>query len=227
MDTLTDSNKAAIKFSILLGLEIKKYFPEIAEDYRQGLSLNDLVEKYNIKNFFGKKEKVCQMGVLYAIKGYDGQIRLFKLETYSGLIEKNEAAIIGKEHNRKNSKKIGDHFFQEGLGIFKITKEERQKIGQKSGAKLVKEKLGVHAYTHEERKDVGRLGAIAQGKVPYSDEEILYIKELSKKPEFRKGSLIRAREIAIKINEVFHQKKNVRNANSVKKIHSKNKNPIV
>jgi hypothetical protein len=223
---LSDQQKAAIIRSITLGRQIQEDFPEVAEDYRNAeSSLSKIVEKYGLTGKYGVKYRVAETALLHALRGYDGHMRIAEEEPYSGLIaNREEAKQIGVVHNSESARVTGKQMVEEQRGIFGLSKERRSEIGQESGKKQFERGIGIHAQTPAERREIGRLGAISQGKLPYSDEEIAYIRELAKNPFYQRRSSINAMKISEEVNRKFHDGVETRTPEHIKKIFFRNKN---
>lgn len=222
---LSDQQKAAMIRSITLGRQIQEDFPEVAEDYRNAdSSLSKIVAKYGIATNYGVGQKVAETALLHALKGYDGHLIIAEEDSYPGLIADREEAIrMGVAHNAESSRVLGRQMAEEQKGIFGLSKERRSEIGQKSGKKQFEQGIGIHAQTAEERKEIGRLGAISQGKLPYSDEEIAYIRELAQNPFYQRRSRINAMKISEEVNRKFHNGVETRTPEHIKKIFFRNK----
>lgn len=218
---LSDQQISAIKYSIEIAKIIQIQFPNIANEYHSGDSLLILNQKYHIDELFSIKPKTAQEAIRIAIGGYQGQLEMLNIPPFIGMIPFDEFKRIGKKHNIDNSKKIGIEYHKHGKGIFSINKEERIKIGKKSAKKLLELKTGIHAQTPEQRRLLGQKTIIAQGGIIYSQEEFEYIKLLASDKLYQKGKLIKAAAIAKKVNEKFHQSKEIRNGNKIKKIISR------
>lgn len=190
---------AAIKYVIKSGRELQKQCPEIADDYRNGSSLLSIVNKYDISSIYGVAPRTAEAIVASAIKGYDGHLLKIKEDNYPGLInDEEELRNLGIQHNVDSGRRTGENQYRQGAGI--------------------------HAQTSKERREVGRLGASAQGALPYTDEEITYVFELANNPAFQRRTRINAMKIAEEVNRKFHNGEEKRNPTSIKKICYRNKN---
>lgn len=165
---LDESQKGAIRLGIELGTKVKQLFPSIAKDYRKGKSLSDLVKEYNIKELFNIKEKVAQMAVYWALIGYDGHFRLFSEPTYSGLMSPLEVKAIAKNHHIESGRRLG------------LTQ------GKRSGQITFEKRKGVHGLSYTEKRKYSQKGIIEQGNIPWEDEEIKKLYELSQDAGYKK-----------------------------------------
>jgi len=203
---LEEEQVAAIKYSIQLGPTIQKLFPQIADNYRSGKSLNDLVEECKIRVLFPMSERTAQEAVRLALRGYHREINLFPDFDYNGLLNLEEYEMLAKNHHRESGRRLGEE------------------IGYKSGQKTFEAGTGVHKLEYIERHYGGQKGIVKQGNIPWSDEEILTIEELSRDTLYQRRSEIHAQRIANEINNRFHYGRPVRNNRSVVKAYSRYKN---
>src|SRR3989344_5884273 len=188
---LTDSQKAAIRHSINLGRELQKEMPTIIDDFRSGLTFNQITEKYNLQLKLGGSLSTPRNAVWYALKGYHGEMRFVDIPTFDGLIEPEEYNLIARRHSTEASVATGRKNVDSGLRQFA-------------------EKKGIHAQTLRERKAVGKLGVIAQGSKPYEKSELDLINELALLPEYQRGSRINAVKIAAELNRQLHNGEMIR-----------------
>lgn len=189
---LSDSQKAAIKYSLEPGKVIQARFPEIADDYKCGMTQDEILEKYKIGEIFSLGNiSTARMAVSNALRGYDGGMGLVTdIAAYPGLIAgRVELANIAKDHRV--------------AGI----------------VKQLDQKKGIHGQTATERRTVGRLGAIAIGGNPFTDKEETLMEELAASPDYRHKSRINAGRIAEEINVQLHNGETVRTAKQVVKRH--------
>ncbi|MCH7568640.1 MAG: hypothetical protein IIA87_04425 [Nanoarchaeota archaeon] len=114
---LSDSQKAAIRFSLQLGMEVQKAFPDIAENYRNGMSHSKLVETHDIQGTFGVSKSTAMEAVRRAIVGYDGSIDIARdVPPYVGLItDSSELEKIAREHSVEAGKRLGRFVWIRGL----------------------------------------------------------------------------------------------------------------
>lgn len=119
---LSDPQIATIKKSIAFGLELQNLHPDLAEDYRSGLSLEAILKKHNLDT--------TKDAVRHALRGYDGRMKSFSdVAVYPGLISEEEYDAIAAGRHKES----GQRQFEEGAGIHAQTKDEIREIG-KSGA---------------------------------------------------------------------------------------------
>lgn len=174
---LSDSQKAGIKYSLIIGRDIQTKFPGIADEYRNGRTLDELIEKYEIHEVYGTTNlSTARMAISNALRGYDGKLaQVTEVEPYPGLIETTELNGIIKKHR--------------ATGI------EKQMGKQK----------GIYGQTHEDHIRLGQSAVEKQGGHPYSEDEKKLIEELAKQPEYQRKSRINAQKIATEVNRILHQ----------------------
>lgn len=193
------SQIGGIAKAIDLGKRIQELFPEIAEDYRNGNSLLDIVNKYGIQEEFGIKEATAKKSVSFALRGYGGEFKFFfsNKPVYTGLIDSSELLEIAKIHGVDSGKKLGG------------------KYGSKIGELTFKNKTGIHSQTNKEKSNSGKKGLVSQGKTPWTDEELKTAYEMSFNPSYRRGIRVNTGKIAEEINSWFHNRNQIRTSFSV------------
>ncbi len=195
---LTNEQCAAIKRVIKLGEALIKDHPEIANLRREGNYIHTIAEKLDIQLEYGVTEKIAMGGVNRAIAGHNGS---FNLDSYVGLIPKEERERLGREHKQEN----------------------RRENGRENGRKAYKNKLGIHGRTTEQHSEAVRKGglksAIAKGQTPWVTgriPEIEYAHALTFLPEYRLGSQVSNELIALELNIEYHDCEEVRTTEAVR-----------
>ena len=213
----------AIKKSIELGEILIKDHPEIADFYRAGIYLSQIVKKINGKIEYGYSDIILSKAVGMSISGHRGG---FGVEAYEGLIpDEEEREKLRKEHMVKNGRERGKELFKEGRGIHGLTSEEHIEFcrigGTISGNKLFEEGRGIHAQSEEERKEYNLQAILAKGMTPWGEDEKKYAYELSLKEEYQyplssshQGKPL-IEKIRRAINTKYHGGKEVRSADPV------------
>jgi hypothetical protein len=142
------------------GREVKDEYPQIAEEYKKGLSLREIAELHAELMEKPANLHVARGIISYALTGYDGRYNknyrtidekgntvFFRIsqEPYEGLIPPSEIKILGYKHKVAGGKKggkIGGKIsgkiwgpltYKLGLGIHGASKEERSRWGKKGG----------------------------------------------------------------------------------------------
>ncbi|MFH0711875.1 MAG: hypothetical protein V1889_02085 [archaeon] len=203
---LENSQKSAIRYAIENGKILQTQIPEIEKKYRNGNSLREIVEEHDLENKFGVCKKTAEIIVTYALKGYHGEWNMFTSPSYNGLMTEEEYAKIAEEHHIKQGRILGE------------------KIGHKSGVLTFRKQTGVHGMTYLEKHIGGQKGIVAQGHIPWSNDEIKTLYELVQDPFYKRKTQIHAQNIAKEINKKFHNGNPVRDNTSVTKAFNRYKN---
>lgn len=182
---------SAIEHGIFLGRKLQISFPNIGKLYKEGMSLSQLIKYFDLTVYLNVNFKVAETAVYRALCGHSGDFKATSIETYTGLLSREELEACGKEHNISSGREVGKRMFAEKKGFFAFSKEEQNEVRKKS--------------------------VLACGNVPYSQAELDYIEHLASKPEFRKGNLIKVFEIAFEVNIKFHAGVEVRKPSSITK----------
>ena len=196
---LDDKQKAAIRLSLGLGRIVQIKFPEIADDYRRGMTQDEILEKYNIRQIFSLTNiNTARMVISSALRGYDGRMsQVTNVAPYPGLIaDSAELVVLAKDHRV--------------AGIIKQMDDQK----------------GIHGQTGEDHKRIGRLGAKAIGGNPFTDEEEALVQELAADLTYRRKSRINAQKIAAQINASLHNGAEVRNARQIRKVYCRMKKKL-
>lgn len=185
---LDDQQKSAIRLSLRLGKVIQEKFPEVADDYRAGLSHTKLVATYGIQDLFGIDIKVAQEAVRRAIVGYAGDMEIAsEVEPYRGLIEDtSELERIADEHHRAAGVAVGEAY------------------GSRNGKITAEHGTGVHGMSYEEKRKAGQKGRAAQGVWVWPDEQVRRAYELAKLPTYQRRSRVNVKKMAQTLNAEFY-----------------------
>lgn len=213
-----NSRKMAIlRKGTTLGLQLQKDFPDIAVDYRSGLSQMEIVTKYQLVDKYKVTPALARIAVNSALRGYDGSVNFYGLQSYNGLIANpDELAQLATKHHKANAKAQGKRAKSEQTGIFALTKEQRQSIGRQAGLETYANKTAVHSMTPAEQKAAGMNSALARGFTPFSEEEETYAFMLMQQDENKlPNGYSNTAKIAKILNEKFHGGKEIRKNTSV------------
>ena len=210
---LTSQQLGAIRLSAAVGQDIRKNCPEIAEEYRSGVTAPRLVARYAFDVRYGVGRQVAIDAVRNALRGYAGHCH----DPYQGLLaDRSEREDLALAHNRQT----GTELYEAKRGIHALTHEEKVDAGRKGG--LIRGplsyrlRIGCHALPPEVLREhcrrIAPLGgkaggiasAVAKGLVPYSHEEIEFAVRLATDPCYRGPVRANFRRIAEKVNETFH-----------------------
>jgi hypothetical protein len=214
-----ENEVAGMIFSVQLGRKLQGEYPVIADDYRSGESMAEIIRKYDLTEIYNVTYETARMAVRYALGGYDGQIKIAKGDGFPGLIESiEEKKKIANEHNSATGRKVGLDLRDSKKGIFALSSATKSEIGRKSGNAQLEKGIGIHAQTIDERRRLGRVAAESQGKTVFSDEEVAFIKEKIIDPEYQRKTRINAKKLSNILNSTFHRGDEIRTPKSVKKI---------
>ena len=99
---LTGLQAKAIRLAAETGRDIRIKFPEIAGEYRSGLTAPKLAVKYGFDVRYGTNRRTAISAVRHALRGYNGRFT----ETYEGLIrDRSEQQQLALAHNRQTALK--------------------------------------------------------------------------------------------------------------------------
>jgi len=144
--------------------------------------------------------------------------------------EKRGAFSIPSDERKKIARASGKKSLDEKLGIHGMSDEERKVAGDKGRETVVRDKLGYLGLTASQRKEACHLATIANGRTPWierentdtfaSFSELEFAGKLSQSKEYlyesggNKGKPINGK-IARKLNELYHEGRNVRSSIAV------------
>ena len=235
---MSSEQHSAIRHSIEIGKRLIIDHPEIAEWYRDGMSHSGIAESLDVKGKYGASDKVAETSIYYAIKGLIQDLdELTRLEHEHRAEYGRKTATEGKGAHGQSPKtgltyrsEGGRKAVEEGKGAHGYNPETGVRYVVENGRKTAAEGKGVHGLTPEQRSEYsskgGRIGgikaALAKGLIPWEKEETEYAHLLSLEPEFQhqKGSWKGKgdyKTIAQVLNEDYHNGKEVRSQQSVKK----------
>jgi hypothetical protein len=210
-----------IIFKSKIGLKIKSDIPQIAEDYKNGLTLSELAVKYDIQTRYGlSSSKIAEGSVRVAIVGVEkGPIRFEGLITDKSLLQR-----LNTKHKQKAAGKVGALSHRDRTGIFSQTSEQLTILGRTNGELTKKQGIGIHALTKNERISTGKMGVESRGFTPYNREEVDLIQELLKDPEYRlKDGRTDTNKIAATLNSKIHNGQEIRTKYTISSFLSKEK----
>jgi hypothetical protein len=211
----------AIRLAAEIGDDIRKNYPEIAEEYRSGLTAPRMVAAHEFDRRYGVSRPAAIGAVRNAIRGYFGPYH----EHYDGLIaDRPERERLTVSHNSRT----GTELYEQKRGIHAMTHEQRVAVGRKGGlirGPLSYElRIGCHAMSPEVLREHcrriaplgGKAGAApslaARGLVPYTPAtpervaEIEFAVSLAADPRYLGPIRTNFKRIAEKVNEVFHSR---------------------
>ena len=140
--SLTGEQLFAIRKAGELGKRLQEDFPEIADEYRNGMTLAKISLEYCIQELYDARTSgIARSAVRDALVGYD-----FDGISYLGLIEDpEERRNIGLEHHRESGKTL----YEMGKGIHGRTAEQMSEHGKA----LYEMRKGIHGRTAEQRTE--------------------------------------------------------------------------
>jgi hypothetical protein len=140
--------------------------PEIAEDYRNGKTLMEISDDYQVYELFNltpeESPNAGRLIVYFAIVGNKYSIYG---ETYAGLIPLDEALEIGKQHRAVASSKTGTRLVEEGRGLFGLDDIAKKTIASRGGTSSRDKGVGIFGLSATERhNNAKRAGSISGAK---------------------------------------------------------------
>ena len=216
---LTVQQLGAIRLAADIGDEIRRSYPEIAEEYRAGQTAPMLVTRHGFDHRYGVNRETAIDAVRNAIRGYSGGC----YDPYPGLIaDRSERENLALDHNRRT----GMDVYERRVGIHGFTREEKidacRKGGLVRGPLSYQLQIGCHALppevVREQLRKVASLGGkvggvasvLAQGMVPYVTSmpgrvaELEFASSLASEARYRGPVRANFGKIAEKVNEVYH-----------------------
>ena len=203
----------AVLLSKKIGERLVSEYPQIADDYKLGLTQNEIIDKYSLMDAFSLSSlKVAKRAIVYALNELLSEDELRELEKTheicggkkgaqspgSRIAFKQMLADLMPEQRSANARKA----YAKTIG--KMTPKQRSESSRKGGLSAYNRGVGFFAQTREQFTDAGRKGAIKQGKVPMSDEEKAYFCELCNNPEYQTpNGRVRMRELSDELYQKF------------------------
>ena len=216
---LTSQQYNAIHLAAKIGDDIRKKYPEIAEDYRRGLTAPQLMASHEFDRRYRVSRQVAINAVRNALRGCSGYCH----ESYDGLIvDRPEREDLAFAHNRQT----GTEEYEQKRGIHALTREQKVDAGRKGG--LIRGplsyrlRIGCHALSPEVLREHcrriaplgGKAGGMAsvaaRGLVPYTPAapgrvaEIEFAIRLAADPRYLGPVRANFRKLAEKVNAAFH-----------------------
>ena len=192
--SLTPAQFAAIKKSRELSEIVLDLHPEIAQDYRDGFSLREIVIKYNLIRSHQVSFHIASRAVRFVIKMLISDMReranlerdhrttnnLKMMEQQRGIFGLHAdqrvfnsrmggilTAINGKgvfSLTKKELRENGKRTYENRIGIHAMHPKEREIASQKGGVNAVYNKKGIHALSKEKRIEIANIGKLLSGK---------------------------------------------------------------
>ncbi len=127
---------AAIKRAKELSETVVVSYPQVADAYRQGKTIETIVDELGLGTLAGSRAVVKQ-AVKYAIQE---------------LIPDEEREQLNGEKKVETGKKVGHKLHEQGRGIHAQTLEDKQELARKNK----EDEVGIFALSVEERRELGR-----------------------------------------------------------------------
>ena len=200
------------RLSIEIGKKIRENYPAVLNDYISGMTLREIVDRYNLKEKYNTGIVVVSRAITRAIYGHNGN---FDIPGYDGLGDKE----LLNDVRRKRQVDSGSKIYKERKGIFSGTLD-KLKISSHAGKTAHELRVGIHGASREKMSQRGRKGgissAIKRGLVPWSNEdEIRMLKDLAKNPKYAFRNKVNVSLIALEINNRFYNNEPIRSAEAV------------
>lgn len=215
----TTEQLRAIRLAAAIGDDIRKDYPEIADEYRSGLTAPKLVDRYGFDGRYGVGRQVAINAVRNAIRGHSG----YCYEPYHGLIaDRSEREKLALIHNSQTGKEE----YERKRGIHALNCRQKfdasRKGGLIGGPLSYRLRVGCHALPPEVLREHcrriaplggkagGVAGVVARGFVPYTPAapgrmaEVEYVFRLAQDPRYQGPIRANFVRIAEKVNETFH-----------------------
>lgn len=218
---LTRRQQSAIRTEAAIGNQIRLDFPQIAEEYRMGLTAPKLVDRHGLEAHYRVTRRAAIAAVRNAIRGYSGPFH----QSYEGLISDYlERASLALAHNRQT----GFEAYQQRRGLHALTSEQKAESGRKGGRILGAMSYRLHFGCHaippdvqrEHLRKISHLGArkgavacvLSRGLTLYAPacggrcSEMEFAYGLSTDPRYLGPVRADFKRIAEKVNECFHNR---------------------
>jgi hypothetical protein len=216
---LTSQQQGAIRLAAAVGHDMQKDHPEIAEEYRSGVTAPKLVARHGFDHRYGVNWRAVIGAVRNAIRGYSGPY----YDPYQGLIANvSEREDLALAHNRQT----GTALYEEKRGIHALTHEEKVDAGRKGGLirgplshllRIIRRALP-REELREPRRGIAALGgrtggtasAVTKSRVRYISAEpgrvaeIEFANRLAADPRCLGPVRTDFKRIADEVNEAFH-----------------------
>jgi len=177
---LPSDQVAAMKVGKRKSDEIAAEFPQIADDYRSGSTLDRIVKSYK----FMERYSFGSFG-----SAYSAVYRALRR-----LIPEGELDEIGRLHRVKGGRTV----YERGVGLYAVDKEIRRAASRRGGSiggtRTYERGHGFFSVPEGEEpservkavwQKAGKCGATARGHVIWSPEETTFVLELCRNPEYQ------------------------------------------
>lgn len=215
----------AIRLAIEKGIDIQNSHPEIALDYRKLPSVEEIVAKYRLDEYYSIDTRTACDAVNYALGGHNAESGDFGIDPYDGLMLREEYKSLAKEHQLNALSK---------RPYITLTQSELRSIKRCGGDSCFIQGKGIHAQGYDERRLNSKKGVEERGYRPWKEEvdsdklsiysEKDYVHMLAQSKAFQKFTQIRNQfypdheTISKEINRLYHNNDNVRTPGAIRRV---------
>jgi general stress protein YciG len=194
---ITPEQIRAILIEREAGKLLAKEHPEIADDYRKGMTGQELAEKYElIEKYKIPSREMAKRTIGFALENLIPkeelkEIELMRHKRWGELLYEQKLGIYGMtaEERDEANKKGANILRKQGKGVHAMTHDAHVEAGRKGGTTTYERRNGLFTMTHEERielgKRAGRSSVLARGYTPWIDDEKKTLVELAQDPEYQ------------------------------------------
>jgi hypothetical protein len=211
---MTNEQFCGMRMAILCGQMLQRTHPEIVEDYRAGLTANEIAIKHDVLGMFElRSQGTAKSTVSYALGGDSEGITG---KPYEGLLDEEERQAIISAQNwpLKAARKGGIKTVEDKVGLHGLTKRQRKKNASTAGTASYDQGKGIHARSDEDMTKHGLKGARTatanRNQTAWEEGEKLFLHILSKSEAYRNKRGINPGECADLVNRVWHDEEPVR-----------------
>lgn len=152
--------------------------PQIIDELRNGMTAEQISQKYHVAVQFGVTEEIAGSIVHEALQR---------------LLTPDEREEIYGPRKKETGRKVGLRSKEEGFGVFGRSSEKRTSDSKKAAAAAKKLGVGIFGMSQKELSDAGKKGGGAVKETGWFGEKIVeemdegtFAKELAQKPEFQR-----------------------------------------
>lgn len=131
---ITPQQSAALSLIRKRGSGLAEKSPEIADDYRQGMTCNKIAEKYNVQ---GVTPEIAENAVRFAL---------------AVLLTDDERDEIRERFSKIRGAKFGNMTYERGTGLFGMTDRKKKKAAREGGKEAAAMGVGIHALTRGDKQ---------------------------------------------------------------------------
>ena len=128
--SLSQEQIAAMRISAEIGRKLQVDFPEIADDYRNGMTQEKIVIKYNLESLYETSRRSAIVSVSNALRGYDA--RWYGSYYFEGLIPADEMNEINRQRQIERGHKNGLDIYRRKKAFMDYQTKNEQKLPVKN-----------------------------------------------------------------------------------------------